>query len=133
LLLDAVVAKLLLSRPVQSSQRLQLAEKVVSSLGFYPRDKVMQMQSVLLGPAKTVAFQVQAEDGRLLAWEVPVEFTVGDARELLQWKAGHSGAVSCRGFHLADELMLGFVHLYLWRSRDILELEVSSSSEAALG
>jgi hypothetical protein len=111
---------------------LQLAQKVVSSLGFYPRDKMLQMQSVLLGPAKTVAFQVQGEGG-LQAWEVPVQFTVGDARELLQWKARLSGAVSCRGFHLADELMLGFVQLYLWRSRDTLELEVSPKSEAELG
>lgn len=93
---------------------------------------MLQMQSVLLGPAKTVAFQVQGES-ELLAWEVPVQFTVGDVRELLQWKAHLSGGVCCRGFHLADELMLGFVQLYLWRSRDTLELEVSPKSEAELG
>lgn len=90
------------------------------------------MQRALLGSSHTVAFQVSSDDSRLWLWEVPVEFTVGDAKELVQWKAGCTGALCCRGFQLADELMLGFVQLYLWRSRDTLELEVSRP-DAAVG
>ena len=54
-----------------------------------------------------------------------MEFTVGDTKDLLSWQCCKHGDIRCKGVLLSDDLTLGFVFLYLWRTEELMELEVT--------